>query len=178
MKKISLVSFLFITSSVAVHAMKIPQSNTEKSLLDMEKKYYTLSQLPAYKDYMKAKEIHEKKNTPETFALMEEIAAKVLETQEFKEFNEMAQRKAEVNHNQEFSDYALQKHQAMQNSAEFMQYEKAKQAHQIYNTLDTAYMDEYCKKELRNTKECQEWLGAVEQEKQVIKNIQQSTTKH
>src|SRR5437870_7731245 len=90
----------------------------------------------------------------------------------------MAQRKAEVNHNQEFSDYALQKHQAMQNSAEFMQYEKAKQAHQIYNTPDTAYMVELCKKELRNTKECQEWLGAVEQEKQVIKNIQQSTTKH
>jgi hypothetical protein len=75
----------------------------------------------------------------------------------------------EVPHsNEAFSDNVLIKHRAMENTPEYIQHQAAKLNNEQYNNADTKCMLEFCKSELRNTRECQEWLRAVEKEVDLV----------
>ena len=151
--------------TVSIQGMEVPRSDTEKALWDIEEKHSAFSQTQEFKNYEAAKKLHEKYNTPETFALMEQAASYVLETEESKAFLETVEKKqTEAHATQTFSDYVLEKHIAMSKTPEFIQYEKAKIAHQECNTADTLHIVNLCKSELHNTQECQDWLRTTELE--------------
>lgn len=142
--------------------MEVPYTNAEEAFLKM-------AQTPQYQDYVQAKNLHETYNTPETKTILEDALEQLLKTKESQRLLQPAYNGSEI-----FSDNVIAKHRAMQETPEYQQYQEAKEYHKIYNTPDTQAMVDFCKIELRNTKECQEWLRSTDQEKHVIHNITQS----
>jgi hypothetical protein len=119
----------------------------------------------AQENYNKAEQLHATYNTPETETIMQEGLQLVLDAEKL-HMND--------NSSQIYSNDALIKHRAMEQTPEHQQYEQAKLAYEQNPNEDTEYMLNLCKAELRNTKECQEFLAATEQEQHITDNITNS----
>lgn len=78
------------------------------------------------------------------------------------------------NTSQEYSSNVFMKNFAMQQTPEHQQYEQAKLAYEQNPNADTEYMLDLCKAELRNTRECIEFLAATAQEQHITDNITNS----
>ena len=138
--------------------------------------YNTLPQTSEFKNYEIAKKLHETYNTSETLTLVEDAAIILLEVPETKEIlKEIEKRNIPTSHSDEmYSDNVINKHHIMEQTTEWIQYEEAKEYHKIYGTPITRKMVDVCLAELHKTKECQEWLYAMDQEKHVMENIMKS----
>jgi hypothetical protein len=171
-KNTAALLLILVTNTASMHAMEAPCSSTEKSLLDMEKLHDAFVQTPQYQLHERAKKLYEKHKTEETRLLMEETAGQLLETKESQLFMHMVEQKeTEIKAAPIFSDNVITKHLAMTKTHEYIQYQEAKATHEQCNTADTLYIVNMCKIELNNTKECQEYLSATEQEMHVVTNI-------
>ena len=165
----NIFQLLFITavSITNISAMEAPKN----SFLDKKKIYTAFLQTPQYQNYDRAKKLHEKYNTPQTEALLEEAAAHLLETQESEELLSAAVYLDTT----VYSDNTIIKNTIMKKTSEYRQYEEAKIAHQKYNTADTLYIMELCKEELHNSKECLDLLHAMEQDEITQSHKKQNT---
>lgn len=163
MKNIALFS-LIVTAHLSIHAMEVPYSDKETAFLSM-------AQTVQFQAYQEAQRLHEKYNTPETLNLMQEALELLLKT---KESQSLLQITGQSNSAETFSDNVIIKHSLMEQTPEHKQYEEAKLTHSQHNTADTLYMVNLCRTELRNTKECQDWLNATHQESDVLDAITHS----
>ena len=168
-KNVVQVLFMTAVSIINIHAMETPNN----SCLDREKRYAILSKIPQFCNYEDAKKLHAKHNTPETEALLEDAAAQFLATEKGQEILCAATETQEIKLNPiaiysnraVYSDNVVTKYNIMKTSAAYQQHEDAKMEHQKYKTANTLYMVDLCKKELLSSKECLDFLRAMEQDK-------------
>ncbi len=147
-------------------------SNTEKPLTRTEQAFLKMEQTPQYQTYDYAKKLHEKHNTPETKNLLEEALKLSLETEEAQLLLHIKNEEQEKNNKSQIYSYnVVAKDKALQNTPEYKQYLQAKEYHEKYDTDDSQAMLDFCKEQFHSTKECQEFVKAVDQEAHVTNNI-------
>lgn len=167
-----LLLLILVTNTARIHAMEDSCSPAERSFLRMEEKYGDFLQTPQFQKYEQAKKLHEKHNTQETSALLEEAAGQLLETKESQLFIQtVAQKRTETKN---IVNNAITKNLAVIKTPAYIQYQAAKASHEQYNTADTLYILNICKNDLFNTKEWKEFKPSTEQEMHVIENFAKS----
>jgi hypothetical protein len=149
-------------------------------------KYRAMTKIDEYTQYRAAEVAHKKYNTADTSYMFDLCKSELNNTKEYQEWLlsikdvrdekpiKLQTKKITPSSDEMYSDNVVNKHLIMEQTPEYMQYEEAKQYHKIYNTSDTQAMVDACKVELYNTKACQEWLHAMDQENHVIDNIMKS----
>jgi hypothetical protein len=148
-------------------------------------KYRAMAETPEYLQYRVAEINHREDNTDDSLYMLNFCKSELNNTREYKEWllsiqdvrNEnptKLQVKTISHSNEMYSDNVINKHHVMEQTPEWIQYQEAKQYHKMHNTSDTQNIVDASLAELHNTKECQEWLHAMDQEQHVMENIMKS----
>jgi hypothetical protein len=147
-------------------------SDTKTSLTRAEQAFLKMEQTPQYQAYNHAKQLHEKHNTLETKKLLVEASKLSLATKETQSLLQIKNEEQEKNNKSQIYSYnVVAKNRAMEETLEHQQYQQAKAYHKKHNTADSQAMLDFCKEQFHSTKECQEFVKAVDQEAHVTKNI-------
>jgi hypothetical protein len=149
---------------------------TEEAQLILKQR--RMEKTPAWIQYKAAEINHKKHNTADTLCILKFCESELHNTREYQEWSKLQTKKQTIGSKEVYSDNVINKHRMMEQTPEYMQYEQAKEYQKTYNTPDAQDLVDACRTELYTTKECQEWLHAIDQEKHVTNNILKSERRH